>query len=88
MKTVNFDIINNEPSKNQIKQYQTIDPDEIKRYPPDFQAQIRSSIFINATRKDVHVEKNTIKKHFTNKRISAGRGRFIKKVKDDIYAQS
>ena len=37
MKIVNFDIINNDPSKNQIKQYQTIDHDKINRYPPHFQ---------------------------------------------------
>ena len=37
MKIVNFDIINNDPSKNQIKQYQTTDHDKIKRYPPHFQ---------------------------------------------------
>ena len=79
MKIVNFDIIDNDPSKNQIKQYQTIDHDKIKCYPPHFQEQIRSSIFRNATRKDMHVEKNTIKKHFTHKKASADRERFIKK---------
>ena len=35
----------------------------------------------------MHVEKNTIKKHFTNKKVSADRGHFIKKIKDDMYAQ-
>ena len=34
-----------ELDKNIIKQYQTIDHDKIKKYPPECQQQITSSIF-------------------------------------------
>ena len=71
-KIFNFDIIKNDVGKNKLKRYHTIDHDEIKRYQHHFQRQIRSSIFRNSTRKDMHVEKNTIKEHFTNKKVSAG----------------
>ena len=54
---VNFDMIKNNPSQETIKQYQTIDHDEIKRYPIEYQDQIRSSIFRNADRKDMFIEK-------------------------------
>ena len=54
---VNFDMIKNNPSQETIKQYQTIDHDEIKRYPIEYQDQIRSSIFRNADRKDMFLEK-------------------------------
>ena len=32
-------------------------------------------------------KKNKIKEHFVNKKVSVGRGKFLKKIKDDIYAQ-
>ena len=87
-KIVNFDMIKNEASDTKIKQYQQIDHDEIKKYPIEYQQQITSSIFRNANRKDMYIEKRTINEHFNNKKISGyGRGRFIKKYKDDMYAQ-
>ena len=67
MKIVNFDIIKNDISKDCIKQCQTIDLDEIKCYPPYFQEQICSAIFRNSIREDMHIQKETIKEHFTNK---------------------
>ena len=74
-KIVNFDMIKNEASDTKIKQYQQIDHDEIKKYP-------------NANRKNMYIEKRTINEHFNNKKISGyGRGKFIKKCKDDMYAQ-
>ena len=45
-----------------LQQYQTIDHDEIKNYPPHFQNQIRSSIFRNSTRSDMNIQKETIKR--------------------------
>ena len=44
---INLDMITNckELDKNIIKQYQTINHDEIKKYPPERQQQITSSIF-------------------------------------------
>ena len=39
-KIVNFDIIKNNVDKKKLQQYQTIDHDEIKNYPPHFQNQI------------------------------------------------
>ena len=50
-------MIKNNPSQETIKQYQTIEHDEIKRYPIEYQDQIRSSIFRNADRKDMFIEK-------------------------------
>ena len=42
-KIVNFDMVNNEDPKNIQKQYQTIDHEEIKQYPPKYQEQTCSS---------------------------------------------
>ena len=55
---VNFNMIKNNPSQGTIKPYQTVDHDEIKRYPTECQHQICSSIFRNADRKDMFIEKN------------------------------
>ena len=60
-KIVNFDSIKNDLDKKKIQQNQTIDHDEIKNYPPHFQDQIRSSIFLNSTRSYMNIQKETIK---------------------------
>ena len=86
-KIINFDIIKNDISKNKLKQYQQIGRDEVKKYPPLYQEQIMSSIFRNSNRKDMNIEKRTIKEHFNNKKLSVGRGKFFKKCKDDMHAQ-
>ena len=83
---VNFDMINNKVDEQTKKQYQTRDHDKIKQYPVEFQEQICSSIFRNLQRKDMHVEKKTINEHFSNKSLS--RGRFFKKIKEDMYRDS
>ena len=88
MKITNFDLIKNDVPKEKLKQYQTLDHDEIKQYPPQLREQICSSIFRNAKRRDMYVQKQTINEHFNNKSVSIGRGRFIKKIRDDMYAQS
>ena len=87
-KVVNFDVIKNEIGKETKKQNQTIDHEEIKRYPVEYQEQISSSIFRNADRKDMYIEKKTINEHFSNKKPSLGRGRFLKRIKDDLYRDS
>ena len=63
-KIVNFDIINNgeKMAKQTLMQYRTIEHDEIKKYPE--KEQIMSSIFRNANRKDMIIEKRTIDTHF------------------------
>ena len=63
-KIVNFDIINNgeKMAKQTLMQYRTIDHNEIKKYPE--KEQIMSSIFRNANRKDMIIEKRTIDTHF------------------------
>ena len=63
-KIVNFDIINKgeKMAKQTLMQYKTIDHDEIKKYPE--KEQIMSSIFRNANRKDMIIEKRTIDTHF------------------------
>ena len=35
----------------------------------------------------MHIQKETIKQHFVNKKVSVGCGKFLKKIKDDMYAQ-
>ena len=86
-KIIIFDIIKNDISKNKLEQYQQIDHDEVKEYPPQYQEQIMSSIFQNSNRKDMNIEKRTIEEHFNNKKLSVSRGKFFKKCKDDMYAQ-
>ena len=86
-KIVNFDSIKNDLDKKKLQQNQTIDHDEIKNYPLHFQDQIRSSIFRNSTRSYMNIQKETIKEHFTNKKVRTGRGRFLKKIKDGMYAK-
>ena len=63
-KIVSFDIIKNDVGKKKLQQYEAIDHDEIKNYPPHFPDQIRSSIFRNSTRSDMNIQKETIKEHF------------------------
>ena len=87
-KIANVDLIKNDVSKENKKQYQTLDYDEIKHYPPHLQEQICSSIFRNAHRKDMHIPKQTIDEHFENKKVCTRRGRFIKIIRDDMYAQT
>ena len=74
MKIVNFDMIRNgdKMESKKIRQYQTIDHDEIKKYPKHLQQQITSSIFRNIERKDLYVNGQTIAEHFRNKERSAG----------------
>ena len=52
---VNFDVIRNgtklDPEK--IEQYQTVDHDEIKKFPEEYHQQIYSSIFRNVEHKDL-----------------------------------
>ena len=88
MKITNFDLIKNDVPKEKLKQYQTLDHDEIKQYLLWLREQICSLIFRNANRKDMHIKKETIKEHFANKRVSTECGRFIKKIRDNLYAES
>ena len=86
-KIVNFDSINNGETKQILKQYNTIDHDEIKKYPVKEQEQIMSSIFRNANRKDMLIKKETIDTHFNRTFVPPkGRGKFIKKLWGDMYA--
>ena len=86
-KIVNFDIINNGETKQSLKQYNTIDHDEIKKYPVKEQEQIMSSIFRNANRKDMLIQKETIDTHFNRTFVPRkGRGKFIKKLWGDMCA--
>ena len=86
-KITNFDLIKNDVSKENIKQYHTFDHDDIKQLLPQLQEQLCSSIFRSANRKDMHIPK-LINEHFKNKKVCTGRGRFIKKIRDDMYAQN
>ena len=86
-KAVNFDIISNDEkmAKQTLMQYRTIDHDEIKKYPE--KEQIMSSIFRNANRKDMIIEKRTIDTHFNRTFVPPKAcGKFFKKIRDDVYA--
>ena len=86
-KIVNFDYIKNDVGKTKFKQQNQIDHEELKKYPIKHQKQIMPSIFRNANRKDMVIQKKTIDEHFKNTNISGyGRGKFIKKSRDDMYA--
>ena len=89
---VNFDIIKNKKlEEEKLKQYQTIDHDEIMKYSAQLPEQICSSIFRNSRRKDMHISKETVNEHFNKNKIvnaGVGRGRFLKKIRDDIYRDS
>ena len=61
---INFDITKNGVTKKTIEQYNTIDHDEIKKYPAKEQDQIMSSIFHNAKRNDMIIQKKTIDADF------------------------
>ena len=63
-KIINFDIIKNNISKNKLEQYQQIDHDKVKKYPPQYQEQIMSSIFRNSNRKDMNIEKRNNQRTF------------------------
>ena len=39
-------------------------------------------------KKDMHIEQKTINEHFLNQTSPTGRGRFFKKIKEDLYADS
>ena len=86
---VNFDIIKNKKlEEEKLKQYQTIDHDEIMKYPRQIQEQICSLTFRNSKRKDMHILKETVNEHFNKNKIvnaGTGRGRFLKKIRDDMY---
>ena len=87
MKIVNFDIINIVEKLTKQTQYKTIDHDEIKKYPEKEQEQIMSTIFRNANMKDMIIEKMIINKHFKRTFVAPkGRGKFIKKIRDEMYA--
>ena len=60
---LNFDMITNgeKLDPKTIKQYRTIDLEEIKKYPQKYQNQIFSSIFRNIGCKDLYVNGQTIK---------------------------
>ena len=74
IRIANFDIIKNKVEEHKLKQYQTIDHEEIKHYPPHLQEQTCSSIFHNSNQKNMHIQKETIKKHFINKKVCVERG--------------
>ena len=76
-------MINNELSKEQIKQYQFIDHQENNKNPHNLKQEICSSIFRNVKREGMYVQKETINEHFkgvakvNGKTNDIGRGKFI-----------
>ena len=88
MKIVNFDMIRNEVSEETSRQYQQIDHHEIMCYPPKLREEICSSIFRNIKRDGMYVKKETVDEHFKNKKPTIGRGQFVKKIRDSVYAEA
>ena len=86
---LNFDLINTNVKidDDKLKQYQTIDHHEIMGSPPQSIEQIMSSIF-RANRPGMFVKKETALEHFNKPIKNVGRGRFIKKIKDDHYKET
>ena len=79
-------MINQKLDEKTIQQYQTVNNKKIEQYPIEYRDQIRSSIFCNIQRDDLHVEMSTVKKHFmTDKQKSIGRDKFFKKCRDSMY---
>ena len=79
-------MISKKLDKKIIQQYQTVNSTKIEQYPIEYRDQIRSSIFRNIQRNDLHVNMSTVRKHFmTDKRKSIGRGKFLKICKDSMY---
>ena len=79
-------MINEKLDEKTIQQYQTVNNKKIEQHPIEYQDQIRSSIFRNIQRDDLHVEMSTVKKHFmTDKQKAIGRGKFLKICKDSLY---
>ena len=74
-KIMNFHMINKKLDKKTIQQYQTVNSKKIKRYPIGYHDQIRSSIFCNIQRDDLHVEMSTVKKTFYSRQAKGYRKR-------------
>ena len=72
--------------KKVIQQYQTVDNNKIEQYPIEYRNQIRSSIFCNIHRNNLHVKMSTVKNYFmTDKQKSIGRGKFLNICRDSMY---
>ena len=86
---LNFDLINTNVKidDDKLKQYQTIDHHEIMGSPPQSIEQIMSLIF-RANRPGMFVKKETALEHVNKPIKNVGRGRFIKKIKDDHYKET
>ena len=89
LEIVNFDIIksNGNLPEQKLKQYQRINYQDILSYPPNLQEEIMWSIF-RAKREGMHVQKEMVIENFKKLIKSVGRGRFIKKIKDDHYKET
>ena len=87
MKITNFDIIKNDVPKEILKQYQTLDHYQIKQYPPQLREQICSSIFRNASRKDMHIKNKQLMNILIIKKFVLGVGNLLKKL-ETIYMPS
>ena len=93
VKIVNCDMILNEPSKEMIRNYKSVKFENIEKYPEVNQIEIKESICRNVKKDNFHVNKETSSKllqqnNSTNikKLVAIGRGRFLKKCKDSMYA--
>ena len=66
MKIINFYILS--VSKKGLKQYQQTDHQMVMSYPAKERKEIFSSIFRNVGRNDMNVTKESVNKHFKNKK--------------------
>ena len=89
LKIVNFDIIdsNGQIDNKKLREYRTWDHYEIMNFPPEKREQIMSSMF-RVNRPDMFVKKETALYHFNKSIKNIGRGKFIKKLKDEHYKET
>ena len=89
LKIVYIDIINSNGQINnkKLRLYQTCDHHEIMNFAPEKREQIMSSMFC-VNRPDMFVKNETALKHFNKPIKNIGRGKFIKKLKDEHYKET
>ena len=90
LQITNFDIINSngQISDEKLKQYQTTDHQEIMKYLLQLRNQIIPSIFHSSKRDVMFVQSKHVVEHFKKPIKNIGRGRFMKKIKDDFYKET
>lgn len=90
LKITNFDIINSKGqiSAKKLKQYQTINHQDIMKYPPKVRNRIMSSTFRSSKRDGMFVEKKIVVEHLKKPIKNIVRECFMKKIKGNCYKET